>query len=132
MTHLYHVDELEGEVDLPLLLADGHAAHIERTLHRGRAREGQPADVRLESLRAEEHREEDAGVHEIDVQRRRAVLVVPRARLRVGEDLVGLGALLKLLGRRRVVGVLVGVQLERALVVRLLDRLCRHVRLDTE
>ena len=75
--------------------------------------------------------EERAAVHEADVLH--AVLaarVVPRAQARVREHLVRLADLLEARRGLGVVGVLVGVQLERELVVRLLDlplgRVGRH------
>ena len=56
-----------------------------------------------------------------------AELVVVAALVGVAQDLVGLGGLLELLFRFLVAGILVGVELEGLLAVRLLDLFARGV-----
>ena len=78
----------------------------ERALHRRGRGEGELADVRLETLRAKQHREEDARVHEVNVVHRGgAVAVVAGAQVGVGEHMVRLRELRELLGCLGVAGV---------------------------
>eukprot|EP00964_Phaeocystis_antarctica_P156413 scaffold126060_cov57-Phaeocystis_antarctica.AAC.1 len=119
-------------------MAHLHAVHRELALHGGGGGEGEGADEGLEALRAKEHREEDAGVHEVDLDPRGAVQVILSAHRIVGQHLVkssacvSLRCLLEHLLGLGVVGVLIGVQLEGLLIVGLLDLVGARVVIDAK
>mmetsp|Transcript_43378 Transcript_43378/g.135895 ORF Transcript_43378/g.135895 Transcript_43378/m.135895 type:complete len:733 (-) Transcript_43378:388-2586(-) len=131
--HPEHLHGLVGAAQLPLellelLLLRPHGLLLH---HRG---DLELAHERLEGLRAEDHGEEGLAVHEVHVLVE-AVLaggVVLLPQLVVAEHLVGVAHLLELLVRVGVVRVLVRVQLERELVVRLLDGALGRVGLHAE